>query len=249
LKRRLWRDPVPPRRLRADFPPWFQEIILRCLEIDAACRYPTAAQLAFDLNHPSKVNLTDRATKLDCDPLLTVLRRRLNSDMIYPRPARPLQDHIALAPIIAVAIDLEEHSPALSDALRLTTARILKTLPGARVACLNVLEQSRLTLDTTLDEEGRNKHVQRLVELRHWAEPLKVLSNAITFHVFEAPSAAAAILDYARTNSIDHIVMGARANSIIRALLGSVAGEVAAHAHCTVTVVRPRRAARAGSKN
>jgi serine/threonine protein kinase len=52
LKRRLWRDPVPPRRLRADFPPCFQEIILRCLEIDVACRYPTAAQVAFPIRRP-----------------------------------------------------------------------------------------------------------------------------------------------------------------------------------------------------
>src|SRR5262245_21526374 len=31
--RRLWRDPHPPRKLRPDCPPWFQEIVLRCLEI------------------------------------------------------------------------------------------------------------------------------------------------------------------------------------------------------------------------
>ncbi len=28
LKRRLWRDPAPPRKLRPDFPKWFQEVIL-----------------------------------------------------------------------------------------------------------------------------------------------------------------------------------------------------------------------------
>nr|MBP7618149.1 serine/threonine protein kinase [Geothrix sp.] len=33
LKRRLWRDPVPPRRLRPDCPAWLQEVILRCLEV------------------------------------------------------------------------------------------------------------------------------------------------------------------------------------------------------------------------
>ena len=38
LHRRLWRDPVPPRKRRADFPPWLQEIILRCLEVDPAQR-------------------------------------------------------------------------------------------------------------------------------------------------------------------------------------------------------------------
>ncbi|MEA2945220.1 MAG: eukaryotic-like serine/threonine-protein kinase, partial [Alphaproteobacteria bacterium] len=61
MRRRLWRDPVPPRRLRVDYPPWLQEIVLRCLEIKPAWRYPTAAQLAFDLSHPSDVKLTARS--------------------------------------------------------------------------------------------------------------------------------------------------------------------------------------------
>jgi eukaryotic-like serine/threonine-protein kinase len=36
--------------------------------------------------------------------------------------------------------------------------------------------------------------------------------------------------------------MGARQSSTMRALIGSVAGEIAAHAPCTVTVVRNRYA-------
>src|SRR5437763_1064897 len=44
MRRRLWRDPHPPRRLRADYPPWLQEIVLRCLEIEPVWRYPTALQ-------------------------------------------------------------------------------------------------------------------------------------------------------------------------------------------------------------
>lgn len=52
MRRRLWRDPHPPRALRADYPPWLQEVVLRCLEIEPVRRYPTASQLAFDLTHP-----------------------------------------------------------------------------------------------------------------------------------------------------------------------------------------------------
>src|ERR1019366_3270508 len=55
MRPRLWRDPVPPRGLRTDYPPWLQEIVLRCLEIEPAWRYPTAAQLAFDLSYPTQV--------------------------------------------------------------------------------------------------------------------------------------------------------------------------------------------------
>src|SRR3974390_765433 len=32
MRTRLWRDPVPPRRLRPDYPLWLQEIVLRLLE-------------------------------------------------------------------------------------------------------------------------------------------------------------------------------------------------------------------------
>ena len=38
-RERLYRDPLPPRALVPTTPPWLQEIILRCLEIDARERY------------------------------------------------------------------------------------------------------------------------------------------------------------------------------------------------------------------
>src|SRR5262249_13618051 len=38
-RRRLYHDPPPPRALRPDCPPWLQEIILRCLEIDPGQRH------------------------------------------------------------------------------------------------------------------------------------------------------------------------------------------------------------------
>jgi serine/threonine protein kinase len=76
LRRRSWRDPVPPRRLRADCPDWMQEIILRCLEVQPERRHPRAAQLAFDLRHPDQVTLSDRARKARQDGLLRVMQRR-----------------------------------------------------------------------------------------------------------------------------------------------------------------------------
>jgi eukaryotic-like serine/threonine-protein kinase len=241
LKRRLWRDPVPPRRLRPDCPPSLQEVILRCLEVLPERRHPSAAQLAFDLRHPDSVPLTPRAAKLRRDGVAEVIRRRFNPDA-QPRFSRRRDPaaQVATAPILAVAVDLSEQPPALADALRTAVSRILLTLPGARVACLNVLRTNRVMLDSTLDAEGRNKHAQRLAELRHWAEPLQLPEGRATFHVLEAVSPAAALLDYVSANPVDHIVLGARCQSLRRKLLGSVAGEVAAQASCTVTVVRPR---------
>src|SRR5262249_61390929 len=39
LRRRLYRDPVPPRAIAPACPPWLQEIILHCLEVDPRARY------------------------------------------------------------------------------------------------------------------------------------------------------------------------------------------------------------------
>jgi eukaryotic-like serine/threonine-protein kinase len=244
MRRRLWRDPVPPRRLKSDYPAWLQEIVLRCLEIEPAWRYPTAAQLAFDLGHPNQVKLTARSERLKVDPLTSVLRRRFNRDLTRPRTQPTLAAQLASAPILAVAIDLTEGPASLNDELRVTAERILATLPSARLACLNVLKLGRITLDKTLDEHGHSKHIDRLVALRHWAEPLKLESQRLTVHVLEAIDPASAILEFAQANHINHILIGARQNSVLRKVLGSVSARVAAEASCTVTIVRRTHVAR-----
>lgn len=241
MRRRLWRDPVPPRRLKPGYPAWLQEIVLRCLEIEPAWRYPTAAQLAFDLSHPEQVKLTKRSERLERDPLTAVLRRRFNKDLIRSIAKPELAAQLSSAPIVAVAVDLVEGSESLNKELRITAERILATLPSARLACLNVLKQGRITIDFTLDEHGHNKQIDRLVGLRHWAEPLKLEEQRFTAHVLEAVDPASAILEFARANHVDHILIGARHNSLLRKLLGSVSAKVAAEAHCTVTIVRDAR--------
>jgi eukaryotic-like serine/threonine-protein kinase len=243
MRRRLWRDPHPPRQLRGDYPPWLQEVVLRCLEIEPVWRYPTASQLAFDLAHPDEIKLTARAERLSRDPLSTVWRRRFNGNLTQPRAKPDVAAQLASSPILAIALDTSEGSLALNEAMRVTTERILATLPSARLACLNVLKLGRVTLDKTLDEAGNNKHVDRLVTLRHWASPLKLGENRLSVHVLEAVDPAAAILEFADVNHVDHIVIGARQNSLVRSLLGSVSARVAAEAPCTVTVVRPPRLA------
>jgi eukaryotic-like serine/threonine-protein kinase len=243
MRRRLWRDPHPPRKLKGDYPPWLQEVVLRCLEIEPVWRYPTASQLAFDLAHPDQIKLTARSERLNRDPISTVLRRRFNRGLTQPRAKADLAAQLASCPIVAIAVDTAEGSGALNDALRVTAQRILATLPSARLACLNVLKLGRVTIDRTLDEQGRNKHVDRLVALRHWASPLRLDENRLSVHVLEAVDPAAAILEFAEVNHVDHIVIGARQTSLARTLLGSVSAKVAAEAPCTVTVVRPPRLA------
>ena len=245
MRRRLWRDPYPPRQLKPDYPPWLQEIVLRCLEIDPVWRHPTASQLAFDLAHPGQAKLTARSERLKRDPLGTVWRRRFNGGITQPKPKSDVAVQLASGPIVAVALDTEDGSGPLNECLRMTAAHLLATLPSARLACINVLKLGRITIDRTLDEHGNNKHIDRLVALRHWASPLELDESRLTVHVLEAVDPATAILEFTGINHVDHIVIGARQNSMLRTLLGSVSAKVATEATCTVTVVRPPRLATA----
>ena len=239
-RRRLWRDPVPPRRLNEKVPPWLQEIILRCLAVDPAERYATAAQLAFDLQHPDQVPLTTRAERRERDGPIAVLLRRLRAPKHTSRRRRTISGLLANAPIVMVALDLAPEAEGLREALAVAVRRVLAAVPGARLACLNVLKTSRLAINPEVDEEGRNLHLQRLVALRHWARTLPAAGERITYHVIEAVDPASALVEYARNNRVDHIVMGARGSSPLRRLLGSVSAKVVAEAPCTVTVVRTR---------
>ena len=104
---------------------------------------------------------------------------------------------------------------------------------------MNVLKINRIAVNYALDEQGRNIHVQRLVDVKDWARPLDLPDGRATFHVLESPDPAAALIDYARANRVDHVILGARNASALRNILGSVATRVVAEAPCTVTLVRP----------
>ena len=243
LRQRLYRDPVPPRARHRQCAPWLQEVILRCLEVSPADRYETAAQLAFALRNTDQIALTERAGRLARAGGLTVLRRRLRRIGEEPDLRRSAQEQIARSPIVAVALDLEQGSEALSEALRMAVRRVLQALPGARLACLTVLKTSRIGMDPSmLDAQGRSIRMQRLVELQHWTRPLGLGVGRVTHHVLEAPDPGDAILDFARTNHVEEIVIGSRGSSTLRRYLGSVSSQVVAQATSTVTVVKAAEA-------
>lgn len=243
LRRRLYVDPVPPRSLRADCPPWLQEVILRCLEVQAERRYQSAAQLALDLQDPSQIGLTKRAERLQKSSTMRTMKR-----WFFALGAEPAQERTSTteqldrSPIIMAAVDVDNAKPELLERLRETVRRIVHAEPGARLACVSVMKTARIGIDQLVDAEGRSVHVKQLVELKHWARPisrsLKLDEGRLTFHVLEAPDAAAAIIEFAQRNQVDHVVMGARGTSTLRRYLGSVSSQVVAQCDCTVTVVR-----------
>ena len=239
-RRRLWRDPLPPRAWNRDVPSWLQEIILRCLEADPDARPPTAAELAFALRNPECVVLTSRAERTHRDALPKVAARwlRARNAVLPPERRRSVAAHLARAPIIMAAVDLAPGHEQLSQAVAQTVSRLLATEPGARLACVNVRQTALLSIDPIADAQGRNPHLQRLVELKHWSRAFAIPAERLTFHVLEATDPARALVDFARANRADHVVIGARASSAMRRYLGSVSSQVVAEAPCTVTVVR-----------
>lgn len=243
LRKRLYLDPVPPRLLRPDCPPWLQEVILRCLEVKPELRFASAAQLALDLQNPSQIALTRRAEKLSRSSLYTRWKRWFFAVGSEPQVAGvSAGDQIHKSPIIMAAVDIEGASEKLLEQLRETVRRIVVTEPGARLACVSVMRTARIGMDELVDKSGQSVHVKQLVNLKHWARPISKALNLeegrLTFHVLEAPDAAAAIVEFARRTQVDHIVMGARGQSALRRYLGSVSSSVVAESDCSVTVVR-----------
>ncbi len=239
LRRRLYHAPVPPRVLNRDCPPWLQEIVLRCLEVDPAVRYQSAAQVAFLLRNPDQVTLSARAERVRRDSAFTVARQWLRWMMRTPSIRPSVSERLSRAPIIAVAVDLSEGESDLTEAQRRIVATLLASTPGARLACMTVHKIARIGMEFNVDKHGNNLHVGALVRLKHWARPLEVAPERLTYHVLEAPDPANAILDYVRGNHVDHLVVGARGHSALRRYLGSVSSPLVAQAPCTVTVVRP----------
>ncbi len=239
VRRRLWRDPVPPRALRPDLPEWLQEIILRALEVDPARRYQSAAQLAWDLTHPAAVTLTARGRKVAPDGFLTVLKRRWAARRItgFP-PPKSLAHQIDRAPILLVALDLSPEGEPLHDPLMLWVKRMLTLQPDARIAVVNVIRTAVLGLDLGTDDTGNSVHVSRLVRLKSWAAGLDLSEAQLTFSVLESSDPAQAVIDHAAAIHADHVLMGARGSGQARRYLGSVSSKVVAQAPCSVTVIR-----------
>jgi nucleotide-binding universal stress UspA family protein len=225
LRRRLYREPVPPRAIVAQTPEWLQEVILHCLEIDGRDRYASAAQVAFDLANPAQVPITERGRRARRRGVVVTLRRWIQSRKFEPPPCPPPSTSIAPVPIVIVAIASTQTDEPLFEALREAVRRICALDERCRIACMTVVPSVRSLSDDT--ETGR--HIKHLVNLRRWAKALALPEERLTYHVLESEKPESALIDYATMNDVDQIVIGARARWV---------AQVVAEAPCSVTVVR-----------
>ena len=238
MRQRLWMDPVPPRRLRNDLPEWFQEVVLRCLEPEAAKRYPSAAHLAFDLEHPEQVKVTQRGKQVQGTPFLTHFKRWLKAAGMHYQPS-PLPSHqIEEVPIVMVALPHNDASDATLYSLRQAVARSLGIRPGARLAVVTVISPN-LSSASEHDKSETTLHRQYRTMLQQWAQALDLSEHQTSYHVLESTDVAQALVRYAEGNNVSMIVMGAATHGLqMQRFVATVPIKVAMDAPCTVILVK-----------
>jgi len=240
LRRRLSRDPVPPRALVRETPPWLQEIILRCLEIDARERYASAAEVAFDLANPVQIEITERGTRERPAGWKARARRWLWARSFEPAPCPPPSTQVGPAPIVMVALGPAQTEAPLFEALRDAARRLIAADHRCRIACVTAVPPAAALSGERYEETATGRHIKQLVELRRWAKPLQLSEERLTYHVLESEKPAAALIDYATMNDVDQILIGAPRSGGPARLFPGVSAQVVAEAPCNVTVVRPR---------
>jgi len=238
LRQRLWMDPPPPRKLKPDIPPWLQEVVMRCLEPEAAQRYPSGAHLAFDLSQPEQIVVTARGNNTKGTSFRTHFKRWIKAAGMHYLPSPLPSQQIDEVPIVMVAVPHKDVTDATLYSLRQAVARSLGTRPGARLACVTVISPSQ----TSASQDDKSEtHVQRryLTTLRQWAQPLDQPGQQISFHVLESGDVAQALLDYANGNNVSVIVMGAATHGLMtQRFVATVPIKVAMDAPCTIILVK-----------
>jgi len=134
-----------------------------------------------------------------------------------------------------VAVDTMHPDDPRHDAIRSATERVLSLSADFRLICVSVVHGERVGVQAG----APSIHLEHLVRLRQWVTPLELPAGRVSLHVMEALSATATLLEFARHNHVDLIVIGAPGpEQQTLAWWRSVASGVTANAACSVLVVR-----------
>ena len=238
MRQRLWMDPTPPRQLRPEIPTWLQEIILRCLHPQAAFRYPSAAHLAFDLEHSDQVRITARGQQLKGTSFWMHFKRWLKAAGMHYHPSPLPSQQINEVPIVMVALPHHDVRDDTLYSLKQAVARSLGLRPGARLAVVTVISPNQSSSSED-DSSETTLHRQYLTMQRQWAQGLDLTQHQCSFHVLESGDVAEALLRYAQGNQVNVIVMGAATHGVqMQRVIAPVPIKVAMEAPCTVVIVK-----------
>jgi len=198
------------------------------LEPRAELRYQSAAHVAFDLRHPDQVALTPRSKKSSRAGLVGQTRRFLRAHAEHAARLRTPPPLLSLTPIVLVAINTARMDDERHPAIRFAISQALALSTEFRLICLSVIPISASSIEHSL-------------KLREWVEPLGLSAPRLSLHAVESDAPADVILELARYNNVDLLVIGAPSGGG-RAWSRSTAKAVTAKAQCSVHVVRvPRR--------
>ena len=238
LRQRLWMTPAPPRQHRRDLPEWLQEVILRCLEPEAAQRYPSAAHLAFDLANPEQVPLTERGRRLRGPGLRVHFKRWIKAAGMHYQPSPLPTRQIEEVPILMVAVPHDDVTDATLYSLREAAARSLGIRPGARLACVSVISPSASSASDSERSETTLRR-QHLARLKQWATGLDLSRHSASYHVLESGDVAQALVRYAEANRVSMMILGAATHGLqLQRFIATVPMRVARDAPCTVILVK-----------
>jgi len=130
-------------------------------------------------------------------------------------------------PIVLVAVDTGDIDDPRHEVIRGVVTKIVRLSDEFRLLVLSVIAPSEPSLE----------HV---VRLRRWAAPLGVARERLSLHAIESSSVADVIVELARFNNVDLVVLGAPSEGG-RAWSQSVASAVTARVRCSVHVARVPR--------
>lgn len=239
LRRRLYREPLPPRAIVPETPEWLQEVILHCLEVDARARYASSADIAFDLANYARIVPGERGLRSRPPGWTTQLRRWAQARHFEPAPCPPPSTPAGGSRLVVMALAPEVKEDALLDeAMRAAAHAIAMADPRCRIACVTVVPPAASLSGEGAESSAAARHLKRLVELRAWAKPLDLPEERVTCHVLEGDKPAETLIEYAALNDAVQILIGAPASRTARRSSEECARIVDA-APCTVTVIRP----------
>jgi nucleotide-binding universal stress UspA family protein len=238
LNHRLWKDPVPLRRLRPDLPAWLQEVIHRCLEVAPSDRYDHCGQIAWALTHPESVALDPARARVKPLPLWHTLSRWLKHQRDPVHALKGLRHQTGeQAPLIVLALDPDAVEGELPQYLREVTRRVMASEVHGHLACLTVVEAP---LESAAADAESQSFRQGRQALRLWAKPLLLPATRLSFHVFEGGDPLDHLLRFTAEHQADLLIMGcSRRDDRSDRVWPPLMSRVVAEAGCSVYVVRP----------
>jgi nucleotide-binding universal stress UspA family protein len=202
-------------------------------------RYQSAAHIAFDLRHPEQVLLTARANRSRRSGFMTQVGLWWRSLDERRHQQRKPQVLLSQSPVIMVAVDTSHPDDVRHAALQWTSRKLASLNLEFRLICVSAVRAASIGESGNAVDTSSGLQLLHKVRLQTWVEPLRLPAHRLSLHVIESDDPAKTLLEFAKSNNVDLIVLGAPApNETALAWWRSAASSVTANAHCSVHVVR-----------